>query len=110
MVICQAIIRRLTGIVIDKPLTDRTRQLIELIGNTAIQEEIKELFENDGALYGLPTSRGDGARLVSLCLGSGNRNDVHSYLRSDIEADLVICVKVCVIHFVDFQRFDLPPA
>ena len=39
-----------------KPLTDRTQQLIDLIGDSAIQDEIKGLFGNDGALYGPPTA------------------------------------------------------
>ena len=38
-----------------RSLTDRTRQLIELIGEPALRGEVTALFEDDGALYGPPT-------------------------------------------------------
>ena len=37
------------------PLTERTKLLIELIGEPKIQTQIINLFEDDGALYGPPT-------------------------------------------------------
>ena len=39
----------------DKPLSDRTRQLIQLIDDAAVRSGVRALFENDGALNGPPT-------------------------------------------------------
>jgi hypothetical protein len=39
----------------DRPLNDRTRRLISLVGNSALQSQIVGLFKEDGALYGPPT-------------------------------------------------------
>jgi hypothetical protein len=38
-----------------RPLTDRTKQLIALVGDASLQSKLMELFEEDGALYGPPT-------------------------------------------------------
>lgn len=38
-----------------RPLTDRTKKLIALIGDSALQSKVVRLFGEDGALYGPPT-------------------------------------------------------
>ena len=39
-----------------KPLTDRTRKLLELIDDLSMRDEITSLFESDGSLYGPATT------------------------------------------------------
>jgi hypothetical protein len=39
-----------------RPVTNRTKQLIALVGDASLQSKIVELFEEDGALYGPPTT------------------------------------------------------
>jgi hypothetical protein len=38
------------------PLTHRTKQLIALVGDASLQSKMMKLFEEDGALYGPPTT------------------------------------------------------